>query len=157
MPWYFVYANHGGGHMSHTEFYHWEDKKLSKQELENLWHEYFDRYDREYTWPIGAVRLLKKLPIDVKKFRIESDKQKLQSVQRSIRHELAVLDQTPTSACVHSRTRSMRAEEISPFTAKHSEHNLPIASQCLFCGRIKFYGEEKWIVIKQLLPNKDIR
>ena len=71
MPWYKVFCNSGAGHQSHHEFFHWSDRKLTKDERKELWEdEFHDRVD-----PVGDVFLCSYLPADIKE-------QKLEQIQR---------------------------------------------------------------------------
>lgn len=61
MPWYRIYANHGPGHQSSTEFYRWFEKPLAtKESRKDAWEGIFD--DGRYDWPIGDVERVDRLP-----------------------------------------------------------------------------------------------
>lgn len=56
MPWYLVYAHHGGGHQSKTVEFRWSSVELDEEELKWMWESIFDGY--EFDGPIGAcIRL----------------------------------------------------------------------------------------------------
>jgi hypothetical protein len=61
MPWYRIFADHGPGHQSSTEFYRFYSAPLdTKQKRRDVWEEVFD--DGRYDYPIGDVELCEKLP-----------------------------------------------------------------------------------------------
>jgi hypothetical protein len=63
MPWYRIYADHGPGHQSSTEFYRWYSNPLdTKQKRKDAWEEWFDGSCGQYDYPIGDVELVDRLP-----------------------------------------------------------------------------------------------
>jgi hypothetical protein len=95
MPWYRIFANHGPGHQSTTEYYHWHDKPLvTKEDRKEAWESVFD--DPRYDWPIGDVELCERLPqhiLDEKIVGFES------SIDRAYKM-LTVLRETPTKPVI---------------------------------------------------------
>lgn len=55
MVWYKIEASHGPGHQSHSVYYQWKDKELDKEQLEDIFDDYFGDTD----WPIGSVKKLR--------------------------------------------------------------------------------------------------
>lgn len=68
MPWYRIFANHGPGHQSSSEFYSFFEEPLTtKESRESAWQDAFDRYDDA----IGDVELVDKLPHHIREQKIE--------------------------------------------------------------------------------------
>jgi hypothetical protein len=63
MPWYRIYASHGPGHQSSSEYYRYFAKSLDKAGKKDAWDEIFD--DGRHDWPIGDVELCERLPQNV--------------------------------------------------------------------------------------------
>jgi hypothetical protein len=95
MPWYRIFANHGPGHQSSTEFYCWYEKPLdTKEKRKEAWETAFD--DVRYDWPIGDVELVDKLPQHI-------HDEKIASFQLDIAHAykmLGVLKDTLTKPVI---------------------------------------------------------
>lgn len=130
MPWYKVYCDSGPGHQSHHEFYHWEEKKLTKAGKKDLWEESFQ--DRD--WPIGDVKMVKYLPHDVKDSLILRTNERLVSVTKSSKRLLEVLVGTPAKGCDH----------VGYTNTYFSQPRMRIMNTCKSCGKIRFYGG-KWM------------
>lgn len=133
MPWYKVYCDSGPGHQSHHEFYHWEEKKLTREEQRELFEESFK--DRD--WPIGDVKLLRFLPSDVKKAKITSVQGQLAAIPEEIKRLkqfLEIINQTETKGCAHLYTTLIR--ELPP-------GSYPV-TQCKSCKKIRIYGKQNW-------------
>src|SRR5271157_2547413 len=58
MPWYRIYAMHGPGHQSDSEFFRWYDAPLTAGDKSDVFSDVFDHYDDA----IGDVELVAKLP-----------------------------------------------------------------------------------------------
>ncbi len=61
MPWYKFTSQHGPGHMSHSECYHWFDKTPGKEELREEWEEAFRDYDDVVGKAVPVPRLPKRV------------------------------------------------------------------------------------------------
>jgi hypothetical protein len=98
MPWYRIYASHGPGHQSSTEFYRYYSAVLdTKQKRKDAWDEAFD--DGRYDWPIGDVELCERLPQHI-------HDEKVTGFESSIRHAynmLEVLRKTDTKPVIAVR------------------------------------------------------
>lgn len=88
MPWYRMQARYGPGHQSGgNPIYFWAGHRLNRDEKQM----YFDDTYQEHDWPIGGIRLVRKLPKRV----IE---QKIQDCHDAIRYRrrmLNILARTP--------------------------------------------------------------
>jgi hypothetical protein len=94
MPWYRIYANHGPGHQSSTEFYRWYEKPLdTKDKRKEAWEEEF-AYN--YDWPIGDVELCDKLPQHIHDNKIKGFQSDIEHAHRM----LDVLRGTPTKPVI---------------------------------------------------------
>jgi hypothetical protein len=139
MPWYKIFCDSGPGHQSHHEFYHWEDKKLTKQDKEYLWEEAFS--DRD--WPIGDVILVNKLPLDYHKKMLSQIQEKIKSFKEDKKKEfsrllarLNILRITKVGRCSHQHRGVGK-----PITTRAGERTLLIS--CPDCGAEKYYSG-KW-------------
>jgi hypothetical protein len=81
MPWYRIFANHGPGHQSSTEFYRWNDEPLTtKQQREDAWQEAFERYDDA----IGDVELCDRLPHHIREQKIEGCRNTIEHARKML-------------------------------------------------------------------------
>ena len=95
MPWYRIFANHGPGHQSSTEVYHFFEKPLNtKERRDDAWEEVFGY--GEYDDPSGGVELCDKLPQHIHDSKIKS----LQSEIEHAHKMLDVLKSTPTKPVI---------------------------------------------------------
>jgi hypothetical protein len=121
MPWYKVFADHGPGHQSHTEFYTFERETLKEDSREALWQDHFDT--GRYEWPIGGVKLVKKLPEQIRVSKLASYESKL----KHDRFMLQVLGgQDPST---------LRRRELSRILREWQEHCARMGKilKCLGC------------------------
>jgi hypothetical protein len=81
VPWYKFHADHGPGHQSHTTHYRWYDEKLSEGGEEDEWHSLFD----DLSWPIGKSTIVKKIPEDVRKRKIENCKLAIKAAKNMLK------------------------------------------------------------------------
>lgn len=81
MSWYKCEARHGPGHQSHSVFYEWYDKPLSKEEKKFLFEDVFG--DKE--WPIGGIRAVGRLPEKVRQNKINLYKSKIDEAQKMLK------------------------------------------------------------------------
>ena len=73
--WFKVYADHGGGHQSYTEEYVWRTQRPPAYEREEMWK---DMVNRNYlSNALGGVRLVRKLPEEVRLEKIERFKREI--------------------------------------------------------------------------------
>jgi hypothetical protein len=83
MPWYRIFANHGPGHQSSTEFYRWYEEALAtKQQREDAWEEAFG--DGRYDWPIGDVELCDRLPHHIREQKIEGCRNTIEHARKML-------------------------------------------------------------------------
>jgi hypothetical protein len=80
MPWYKFHADHGPGHQSHSIYYRFYIEPLNREEKSYEWDEFFK--DRD--WPIGGVKLIRKVPDIILQ-------KKIQSLKREIKDARAML------------------------------------------------------------------
>ena len=72
MPWYKFYADHGGGHQSHTEEYRYFPSRIRRQDKEDLWRDWADGKRFGGDSAIGDIKMVRKLPENVLKAKLES-------------------------------------------------------------------------------------
>jgi hypothetical protein len=95
MPWYRIHANHGPGHQSSTEHYHYSKTPINKVLQESMWHDYFDNYD----WPIGDCELVTSLPEHILASKIGCAKDTIKSQTAMLK----VLRDTPSKPVIAVR------------------------------------------------------
>lgn len=140
MPWYKVFCDHGGGHQSHSEYYHWEDKKLTKDDRRQIWEEAFN----DLTWPIGDVILVSKLPLDYYNKMLSGVQEKIKTFKEEKIKEynklltrVVILKETEVGNCRHSNWRSDK----------------DLIVRCPDCNATRAYGK-KWRKKKSCLTKK---
>jgi len=121
MSWYRVFASHGPGHQSSSEFFQFAAKKLSAQGQKDLWHELFD--GDSYDWLVGGVEHLNGLPEHV----LASKKS---DCSDSIKHANAMLAELRNTRSIPVIKTSWvfpySADKSKRFQAQlYSESNLP--------------------------------
>lgn len=131
MPWYKIFCNSGPGHQSYHEFFHWEDTPFTNKQKKDFWEDAF--HDRDY--PIGKVVLLKALPADIRKFKIQQyERQRVDIVKRCDKL-LSILRETPVKGCNHLHTIEVK--------------NIPVGHlptrKCVSCNKVKIYGYKNWV------------
>lgn len=136
MPWYHIYADHGPGHQSHTQFYQWYDEKLSRQEARDQ----FEAIFADKRWPVGHVTLLQKLPIDVLISKRQELVRQLRATKQHTKKMLKILDETRPSRCIHQYVKSFTHEKFGP------------GVQCTHCDKVRLYGRKRWIRKLKGLP-----
>lgn len=84
MPWYRIFASHGPGHQSSTEFYRWYEQSLDTEEKKKAaWEAEFDN-GHYFDWPIGDVELCGGLPQNIFEEKVEGFKSKIQYANRML-------------------------------------------------------------------------
>lgn len=69
MAWYKLHASHGPGHQSSDEEYRWYDGKMDEALKREIWEDWCA--DLRLDWPIGDMKLVRKLPQEVRERKIE--------------------------------------------------------------------------------------
>jgi len=109
MPWYRIFANHGPGHQSSTEFYCWYEKALdTKESRKDAWEESFERYDDA----IGDVELVDRLPHHIREQKIEH----CRAIIDHTRKMLSVLGNTLTKPVICVRFEIITHPSNPPVT-----------------------------------------
>lgn len=144
MPWYKIFAHHGGGHMGHTELFRWYENPLSKEEQKEVWDDEFDD-ERRYSNPSGGISRIKSIPSDVLAEKFTYNANIIAVAERQVadaKLEYAkmqkVLKTTKPGPCSHSSYASLDFPKYSDLGI------MPPVGKCRHCGKIRVYGH-KWI------------
>ena len=79
MPWYKIEANTGPGHQSHFLDYVWRDKRLTKQEKQELFEDALAHSDA-----IGSINAIKQLPAKVRDQKIALYKRRIEIANKML-------------------------------------------------------------------------